>query len=698
MAIYGRDYYGRTKYGANIQAEMAVDPFRGKAEGFDAVSLTWSEPGGTWAGFRLLRSTSGYPIIEDDGTLLLEFPVGYSGNTGKRFLDSDLQGGWYYYSIFLYNTGPAVWERAATVDVLVPYDYSSTDKLWDTIPDFYKQVLDDTAGLNQQKYRINPVIYIDNQQAAPNLILSKFLSVLGYGFDLIRTQVESVLDGYDIEAMHTNRLALLAEQFGTGVEESAPAHVNRNMVRNLGVMYRQRGTLDGIREMVSMVTGWDVDVTNGPNLMLSEDQANFINPEPQLWDPTIKYRAGDRVRSGLYLYQAVDQGGGAGPYGNSQAPNPTWTDNAYWNASVFVEPLPLTTGNDRGLIARSDTGDVSTWQIEGPSGFVSGGTYIGAASTDPEDGSINYTNSLGFSNQTATASADFTLRSIPRRATDLSSWSRRLVIENGIPVPAVGLVWDAVTRYRAGQIVKYKGARYKALGTVTGTLPSDTTKWQRMSYDDRPRLTLSWFTHGPRSGTVGTGGRRQHPVITEFDGTGNLIKETLCNPASYANIFFDPFNDVGTLTSGRVAAKGTWSANNLGTWAVNRDDNGGYAYPPATGRSYQLAPATTADGNVAVTYRYVPGSGRLMGVVFRWSDANNFWIATQTGVYKVVAGAARANPASGALTYATFVDGDRMRVELNGNTIKVYKNGALLGTATDSFNSTATRHGVEVEA
>jgi hypothetical protein len=28
----------------------------------------------------------------------------------------------------------------------------------------------------------------------------------------------------------------------------------------------------------------------------------------------------------------------------------------------------------------------------------------------------------------------------------------------------------------------------------------------------------------------------------------------------------------------------------------------------------------------------------------------------------------------------------------------VYKNETLLGTATDTFNQTATRHGVEVEA
>jgi hypothetical protein len=673
VAIYGRDYYGRAKYGGRQRFDMVVDPFTAEPIGFETVSLNWSEPGGEWSGFRLVRNRSGFPISEDDGVLVLDFPVGYSGSTGGEFLDTNIPGGWHYYAIFLWDVGAAVWERAAAVDVLMPYDFGSIDKVWDSV--------------NQQRYRVNPAIYIDNLQHAPNLQLARYLEVFGWATDMLRSQAEQTLDGYDVDSVHVNRLALLAEQFGSEIEESAPAHVNRTMVRNLGFLHRKRGTLEGIREMVSLATGWEVDVTVGNNLMLSEDQANFVNPEPQWWDPSVRYVEGDRVKHVRYLFQAK-----ATATGYAQAPPSTKTSNTWWDVDRFIEP------EDDVSVARTDTGDISTWQIEGPTGFISGGTFIGRGTTDPEDGSISYSNALGFRNTTTTNNATFHLRSIPRRKTNLTSWDKSLVIESGIPVPRARKPWVEGTRYRAGDTVMYEGSPYEAKGT-TETTPDNENAWERMGYDDRVRLCVSWWSKGPHNGVINTGGRRNHAIITEFDENGDFIHDTVCAPSTYANVFYDPFNTPGLLTTGRaVAVGGAWSANNLGSWGQARDDDGGYVFPPTTGRSYQLAPATGANNNLAVTYRKVPNGTRLLGLIFRWSDANNFWIATQTGLFKVVAGAARANPASGALSYSVFGDGDRMRVELDGNTIRVYKGTTLLGTATDSFNATANRHGVEVEA
>jgi hypothetical protein len=271
-----------------------------------------------------------------------------------------------------------------------------------------------------------------------------------------------------------------------------------------------------------------------------------------------------------------------------------------------------------------------------------------------------------------------------------------LVIESGIPVPYVYKFYTPGQRYRSGDMVMFNGSPYEALGN-TDSDPSDVTSWKRLGYDDRVRLCLSYYTHSSDTGTPGTGGRVNHPYILQFDGSGDFIMETVCNPTAYSNIFYDPFNVSGALTPGRVAAKGgVWSTDVLGAdWSQAAMDVGGFVYPP-TGRAYQLAPVGMANGNVGVTYRSV--GSRTMGVIFRWSNASNFWIATQTGLFKVVAGASLANPASGALSWPTFVDGDRMTVTLNGNSITVSKNGTPLGTATDSFNAIATRHGVEAEA
>lgn len=663
---------------------MAVQPFEAEVQGYDTVHLTWREPTGTWTGFRLVRSRFGFPISAYEGALLIDNPVGYTGLTGGTFTDTNLLGGWNYYSIFLYDPAWGDWVQAGTVSALVPFDYSSTEKMWDLLPEYYKEVHDDTAGTNQQKYRINPVIYLNNEDVVPNLTLAKYLHILGYGFDLLRSQAEAVQDGYDIDTVHTSRMALLAEQFGAAIETSAPANVNRTMIRNLGWLYRKRGTLDGIRELLSMVTGWDVEVTMGPNLMLSEDYADGVNPQPQQWDATVRYVVGDRVRFNNRLYQAT-----AVAYGVSTIPSGTSANNAWWSVDNFVEPLEL------DVTQRGDTGDVGTWQIQGPTGWISGGTHIGAGAVDPEDGSITYQNAIAFRNDSTAGTV--ILRSVPRNKNNLAVWNKQLIIESGIPVPKPYKTHSLTTQYQAGDMVMYLGSPYEALASSKGEVPEGSSNWKRLGFDDRVRLALSWYSHGPWSGTVGTGGVRQNAVITEFDENGDFIAETFATPSSFANIFFDPFNVSGVVTSGRVGAKGTWSANGVGTWGQSKDSVSGYAYPPASGRSYQLAPATAADVSVACTVRTIPGAGRLIGVVFRWTDANNFWIATNGGVFKIVGGAARANPASGALTY-TLNALDRLRVALSGSTIQVYRNGVLLGTATDSFNSTANRHGIVVEA
>ncbi len=684
MAIYGRDYYGRAKYGGRQQLEMAVDPFTATVLGFNTVTLSWSEPGGDWAGFRLVRSSSGFPITEDDGQVLLDFPIGYSGATGEDFVDTTSRGGWHYYAIFLWNSGAQIWERAAAVDALVPYDFRSTDRLWDGLPEHYKQVRDDGAGYSEQTFKVNPAIYLNNEQTAPNLLLGKFLGVFGWGLDVLRTQAEQVLDGYDVGAVHVNRLALLAAQFGAELESATPASTNRSMLRNLGWLYRKRGTAEGIREMLSLVSGWDVDVALGPNLLLSEDQSNYVNPNPQMWDPTVRYETGDRVRAGLGLFQATKKS-----YGAAQGPPPARsTSNEWWDGDRFIEPVI-----DR-TVARSDTGDISTWQIEGPNGFVSGGTFIGAGTVDPEDGQIYYRNSLAFRNDTAVASANFTLRSVPRHKDNLTSWDKRLVIESGIPVPRAHRDWVSGQRYRAGDLVKYQGATYEARGT-TEAVPTDTLGWNRLGHDERVRMTLSWWNKGPFNGTVNSGGRRQNAVITEFDANGNFLLDTVANPNSWTGLFYDPFNTPGIVSATRQSATSqTWGSNGSGDWGQARDDEGGYAFPPTVGRSFQLAPSTLVNGTLGVTYRVVPTSGRLMGVVFRWTDATNYWLASQTGLYKVVNGV-RSAP---VISYPTFRDGERLTVSFSGNTIIVRRDGVPLGTTDDPFAYGSSRHGIAVEA
>lgn len=670
----------------------SVDPFRGAAEGYDAVNLSWTAPlQDTWLGFRIVRSRSGYPLTVDDGVTSTEVTSATWYQT-VGFRDTGLPGGWQYYSFFLKSsTG---WTRVATTSVLIPYDYGSTDKLWDVIPEYYKHIQDDSASTSLKNTRINPALYLDHVNSAPNLLLSSFLNLFGMGLDSLRTQAEGVQSGYDVNSVHISRLGLLSTQFGNNLEQAVPAHSNRTVVRNLAHLYRERGTLNGIKDTATMVSGWDVEVTLGPNMMLSEDQAAFVNPDYPQWLPTVLYtplagsKPADRVKYAGYVYESL-----VAALGSAQAPTGTTGSNTWWSYVAYPRV-------DRSL-ARVDTGDISTWQANlSGQGFVSGSTAIGVGAPDPESPAVLQSNALQIYRLGTNGSATIDVSSVPAVLADASSRpAKQFVLESAIIMPT-STPWSSTVLYKVNDLVVYKGALYKALVDSTNVLPTVTTTWSRVGFDDRLRLLLSVYAHGPFTGATNSGGRRVLPFVNEYDETGTLIRTTSADPAKWSGQFFDSFNaDSGSVSSARQSDAGLfWATGGLGSWSVARDDVGGYATPPPSGRTHQVASATAADRHVAVTYRFDPGTTRKIGVVFRRSDSSNYWIASQTGLYKVVAGAAPANPASGALTYSAFVAGDRLEVYFVGSTINVYKNGTLLGTATDAFNSTITAHGIGAEA
>jgi hypothetical protein len=659
-----------------------VEPFTTSVLGYDTVVLSWTSPAvGSWLGIQIVRSRSGFPRTPDDGLSVLTFEQP-GWNETNSFTLTGLVGGYHYFSLFLKDAFG--WQRVSEADALVPYDYSSTDRMWDTLPEYYRVVRDDTADISKVNLRINPDLYdgvAGGEQ--PNLLLSAFISLFGWGFDLLRTQAEYLANGYDPLVIHSSRLRLLSEQFGHTLETSVPAHVNRTIVRNLATLYRKRGTLDGIHDMIAAVSGWEVEVSLGPNMLLSEDQSGHVNPVVPTWDPTVKYLGGWPVKYGDYVFEAKSGGS------LNQTPPATGTSNAYWN--YYASPITALG------VRRADTFDINTWQVRLATGGATQGLTYQMVGAQDITGTKRHTNALR--THTNTAQAWYEVESIPFLTTPARS-AQASVLEAGIPIPRPAQ-WRADRVYRAGEFAIYKGAAYEALNDVIGVLPTVAADWLRVGADDRIAFTSSMYAHGPFEGTSGTGGKTITPKVYEYDGTGTLARSFEWTSGSAAVLpYFDPFvEDNAFIVGGRVSATGqSWLDDTAGNWPISRDDNGGWVAVGAAGKSHRWFNTSYANPNLAVTWTADPGTTRLVGIVFRRSDTNNFWIATQTGLYKVVAGAARANPASGALTWTKFVAGERMRVFANGSSISVYRNGTLLGTATDSFNSTATQHGLGAEA
>ena len=722
MATYGVDFYGAAFYGGAAPASYGEDAFTAEARTYTTILLRWVAPENTtWNYVRVMRSRAGFPTHVFEGD---EVFYALSNAAGARnpatvpvdptwperqnvidlsdqieYLDTALSGGWYYYSLFLHNTARNRWERVSITSAMVPYDYNSVDRLWSLIPEFYRTVEDNTAGYSVDLGQINPAIYLSRDRVGDNLTLSKWLSVFGWGMDILRSQADSILDGSDPSRMHMNRLSLLAEQLGSPLENSVSAHHSRSLVRNMSLLYRQRGTENGLEEHLRLATGWDIDVDLGPNMMLSKDAAEFTSPAPEEWNANTRYETNDIVQRQSIYYRAVQN-----TLGN-QPPNAT-----YWSTTPFAESFA-----NRDSEVLSKYGEVSTWSRYNESGYpLPGKTWVGMGVPDPANTALE-TNALRTYDDGPGGGYDLTgntkmqLLSVPMSGTDIPGFTspqgRQNNIETAVPIP-VPEPWDATRQYEAGDFVIYYGVPYEAT-TRTSAVPDSSSQWRQLGYDSRMLMGMSMFVHGPFDGAAG-GGVKAKPVVAFFDQHGLELKNSryVLDPALYVGQIYDSFIGPKPLdtsaNNGRQTPIGGvyYTANTGPQWRTGRDVNGSFAFPSGAALSFASFAGSPTNGVVGVTFRSLPTAPREIGLIVRRSDNSNYWAVTNLGIYKVVAGVkSTVQLFTGA---GDIKVGDRITVwfRSGGITVTRFRTGtAATGTTlyigSDTFNNTATKtHGV----
>jgi hypothetical protein len=120
VTIYGADYYGQDPNGSfvyygltypygstkTVPAFLTVDPFIATSIDYSHILLNWTQPAQTgWSDFRLLSNRYGFPVDENDGTLLID--AGGPNWPGSSYLDSNvIPGTYHHYAIYLLVTEP----------------------------------------------------------------------------------------------------------------------------------------------------------------------------------------------------------------------------------------------------------------------------------------------------------------------------------------------------------------------------------------------------------------------------------------------------------------------------------------------------------------------------------------------------------------------------------------------------------------
>ena len=299
-SIFDQDSAIRSTGIITIAQTADVSTFQASAIQYNAVFLNWvlSEAFTTVAdigsgesglvGVVLVYSKTGAPETVVDGQVIFsgsensylhQNSTPYTSNNETLFLLEPESGKWSYYTLFgYYNTdgvnGSYFYERLASLEVIVPKNYGSTDDLWSRIPAYYREL---DLGNGGQLY--------------------KYVSVFGFEVDRIKTLIDNVMVQYDPLTAETQSIEQLSQMVGL---ELAPSDIGTSKTRALlydvGYLRKSKGTIQGVRDYLTAVSGSEVDIIyNGASaapyytIRVHSERANlvadprFINTDNSTW-------------------------------------------------------------------------------------------------------------------------------------------------------------------------------------------------------------------------------------------------------------------------------------------------------------------------------------------------------------------------------------------------------------------------------
>ena len=266
-------------------------------------------------GYMLVYSDQGAPETISNGDILSE---GYRFEedttvTTSFTHDGRREGRWAYYSLFVnYRNNPdatrvssnidgegaidpkewaGFYERVASLAVIVPKDYGSTMGLYSRIPNHYRMA-DEAQGTAPD----TTVIEVGDGDSPDKVTcpeygtlppgvkigpLFKFLSIIGYEMDRMRTIIDHNMLAVDPDITGPETLDAVAGHFGANLNQTDLGTIRqRQMMDNLGLFRRTKGTEFGTSFFLEAVTERDVgiDVDNKTLTLYSARVNHILNP------------------------------------------------------------------------------------------------------------------------------------------------------------------------------------------------------------------------------------------------------------------------------------------------------------------------------------------------------------------------------------------------------------------------------------
>lgn len=605
--------------------------------------------------------------------------VGYPGNS---FSDVNVTAGaFHYYGFYLQtNAISDTWVRGGLTGCLMVQNYGSASQMQQMIPSFYVNAVNTDSELQTDD--------------VGNLFLNKFMQVFGWGFDYLRTQYDTYQNVNNPWTIPLDDLYALATEVNININPDIHPYTLRKAIYNNAGINKLRGTVQGMEAEVSALTGYFADITIGPNMMLNNDQSYFLDPLYPQWSASISYLVNERVSYGNYFYQCISTGN------LGHAPTGTTSPNTWWQVEQNIA--------DTTVLANTATGGLNTWELIYP-GVSNGGPSVGTMAEligipDPITPANNQANGLRGTNANGSTS-DMWLKTPSRSTADKTVVTTTFApntyqaAADGIPVPYTAFAsnWNATTTYAPQQVVIYSNQPFIALRASKNSVPpyaspgTSTMDWAPLGFDNRFRVAVSAYVNSQAANNV-------TPFVEWYDAGGNFITRLQSrNPGStvavpdglcYAS-FVPGANQTLAAYAHTDDMQFSWTTQ-TGSFSIS-PYNGGCAYPTVNGtRSISTVNTGSANAQVGITFTTNPTAGNSSGLILRYAATNSYLRADMTTL--------KQNNGGTITTLGTYstpcVAGDRLMVQLNGNSITVLRNNVSVLTTTSSFNNTATIFGI----
>jgi hypothetical protein len=212
----------------------------------------------------VVYSTTGYPETVVDGTLLIQGTVTeYNHQTqlviqtesGSYIKEEPEPGKWAYYTLFAYYNvdgvgGSYFYEKLESLEVLMPYNHGSVERLWKRVPQYYRELDANNSAVDPEN--------LNRGQ------LQRFLDVFGFEIDKTRSLIDSLMVQYDPLLAEANGVAELANMLGLELNvNDIGVSRTRALLHDIGYIRRQKGTIDATKAYITAVSGSDVTITTG---------------------------------------------------------------------------------------------------------------------------------------------------------------------------------------------------------------------------------------------------------------------------------------------------------------------------------------------------------------------------------------------------------------------------------------------------